>query len=202
MVNPVTGSLPCWPNQYPDPAAPIVSARTSVTKISVLPNLCCNTAVRIKDFTTLLAPKARETIHLNRQLRQAVATVLPAAAIDAVALCRIDENQQFHVTLTSASWLSRLRFSEKKLIAAVADLNLTVTRVRWHVLPGRVEPQRRGSVRMAALEIPSDAPAKLHSAADQFSEAILRNALKQVARTMQTRLDEKRAAIKDKPPQN
>ena len=116
--------------------------------------------------------------------------IVPAAALDAVALCRI-ENQQLHITLTSASWLSRLRFSEKSLLSEVEKLNLSATSVRWHVLPGRIEPPRRESIRQAALEIPVQAPVKVLKAANQFEDPALRTALQRVAKTMQKRLDEK-----------
>ena len=144
----------------------------------------------MKDFTSLLAPKARQTIRLNRQLSIAVSRIVPAAAVDAIALCRI-EDQQLHITLTSASWLSRLRFSESALLKEVENLNLSANRVRWHVLPSRVEPQRRESIRQAALEIPSDAPNRVLTAANQFEDSDLRKALQRVANTMQKRLDEK-----------
>lgn len=144
----------------------------------------------MKDFTSLVAPEARHTIWLNDQLGNAVSNIVPVAAVDAIALCRI-EKEQLHITLTSASWLSRLRFSERALLEEVVKLGQTATTVRWHVLPGRVEPQRRESIRQAALEIPGEAPGKLLAAAQQFDDEGLRKALIRVAKTMQKRLDEK-----------
>ena len=132
-------------------------------------------------------------MRLNRQLRNAISRIVPAAAVNAVALCRI-ENQQLHITLTSASWLSRLRFSEAALLGELETLKLSANRVRWHVLPGRIEPQRRESIRQEALEIPADAPKKVLTAAEQFENSDLRTALQRVAATMQKRLDEKHKA--------
>jgi len=144
----------------------------------------------MKDFTNLLAPEARRTIRLNRQLKHAISQIVPAAALDAVALCRI-EDELLHITLTSASWLSRLRFSEQNLLAEVKKLNLTASGIRWHVLPSRIDPPRLESIRQEALEIPPGAPIKITRAAEQFEDPVLRNSLQQVAKTMQTRIDEK-----------
>lgn len=145
----------------------------------------------MKDLNMLLGPSARQTLRLNQKLRAAFANVMPAAALDALALCRV-ENDKLHITLTNASWLSRLRFSENALLAEVAKLNLTATGVAWHVLPARVTPDRSPSIRQHFLDIPEGAPAKVSQAADQFEEKALREALKRVAHTMQTRLDDKK----------
>lgn len=144
----------------------------------------------MKDFTTLLAPEARQTIQLNRQLRAALTKCVPPAAISAVSLCRL-ENDQLHITLTSASWLSRLRFTERTILSEVRALNLTATKLKWHVLPGRVEPQRRESIRQEALVIPDKAPQRVLAAAKNFEDDALREALIRVADTMQQRLNEK-----------
>ncbi len=116
---------------------------------------------------------------------------MPAAALDAVALCRV-ENDELHITLTNASWLSRLRFSEKALLNEVAKLNLSANRIAWHVLPGRITPPRSPSIRQDALVIPEGAPKRVSQAADQFDDKVLRQALKRVATTMQTRLDDRK----------
>lgn len=154
-------------------------------------DLCCNEDVAMKDLNMLLAPSARQTLRLNQQLRTAFSHIMPAAALDAVALCRV-ENDELHITLTNASWLSRLRFSEKALLNEVAKLNLSANRIAWHVLPGRITPPRSPSIRQDALVIPEGAPKRVSQAADQFDDKVLRQALKRVATTMQTRLDDRK----------
>jgi len=127
----------------------------------------------MKDFTALVAPETRRTIRLDHQLREAISQIVPAAALASISLCRL-ENEQLHITLSSASWLSRLRFSEKAMLKELEKVNLTANGVRWHVLPGRVEP-----------------PERLRAAAVEFSDKNLRESLQAVAESMQRRLDEK-----------
>jgi len=147
--------------------------------------------VAIKDLNLLLAPGARQTLRLNHQLRASFSHIMPVPALEAVALCRV-ENDCLHITLTNASWLSRLRFSEKALLTEVAKLNLSATRVKWHVLPSRILPERSPSIRQDALVIPDGAPDRVSQAADQFDDKALRRSLKQVAATMQSRIDERK----------
>lgn len=154
--------------------------------------LCCNTGVAMKDLNLLLAPGARQTLRLNHQLRAAFAHIMPAPALDAVALCRLEEDC-LHITLTSASWLSRLRFNEKALLTEVVKLKLTANRVKWHVLPDRIQPARRASIRQDALVIPSGAAIRVSQAADQFDDPALRRSLKRVADTMQSRINDRKS---------
>jgi len=72
-------------------------------------------------------------------------------------------------------------------------LQLDAKGVRWHVLPGRVEPQRRESIRQAALDIPAGAPQQVRKAAADFTDERLRRSLQSVADSMQRRLDEKKS---------
>jgi len=184
----------CRPTQYPRLAP--TSNRPAAATVIAARGFCCSTVALMKDITTLLAPEARQTIRLNRQLKQAISQIVPAEALDAVQLCRI-ENGQLHITLSNASWLSRLRFSERVLLTELESLSLSATGVKWHVLPERVDPPKRESFRQETLEIPPDAPEKVHAAADQFDDKRLRNALKRVAKTMQVRLEEKQQRLND-----
>ena len=73
----------------------------------------------MKPFDSLIGPAARAAMGEDRRIRGVISRIVPADALAHVMFCRLRE-RQLRVTLDSAAWVPRLRFTERQLLAALA----------------------------------------------------------------------------------
>ena len=88
----------------------------------------------MKSFDSLIGSAVRAAVRDDRRIRRTVSRIVPAEALAHVRFCRVAE-RQLRVTLDSAAWIPRLRFEERRLLAALAQEGHEVRTVRWLVSP-------------------------------------------------------------------
>lgn len=106
---------------------PYITSRTSR-----LPDLVEN--VTMKTFENLITAKTREAITQNNHIKQVISRIVPASSAAHIEFCRI-EGGRLRVTVDSAAWIAKLRFSERQLIQALRAEKLDVHTASWHVAP-------------------------------------------------------------------
>lgn len=88
----------------------------------------------MKTFENLITAKTREAITQNNHIKQVISRIVPASSAAHIEFCRI-EGGRLRVTVDSAAWIAKLRFSERQLIQALRAEKLDVHTASWHVAP-------------------------------------------------------------------
>ena len=115
----------------------------------------------------------------DRRIRGVISRIVPADALEHVMFCRLRE-RQLRVTLDSAAWIPRLRFSERQLLAALARDGLEARTVSWHVTPVK-RPAPRETRRRDANAGSARAARAVLSAARDVDDAELSDQLRRMA---------------------
>ena len=118
----------------------------------------------MKSFDSLIGPVARAAMRDDNRIREVISRIVPAEALAHVTFCRLSE-RQLRITLDSAAWVPRLRFSERQLLAALAREGLEARTVSWHVAPAKNPGVRAPSRRVASTASTHAARAVLSAAA-------------------------------------
>jgi hypothetical protein len=88
----------------------------------------------MKTFENLIPAQTRAAISQNNHIKQVISQIVPASSAAHVEFCRI-EGGRLRVTVDSAAWIAKLRFSERQLIQALRAEKLDVHTASWHVAP-------------------------------------------------------------------
>lgn len=70
----------------------------------------------------------------NRQIKQVISQIVPEDILRHIQFCRI-ENGRLRMTVDSAAWVARLRFSDRQLIDTLTHHKLMVSAISYHVVP-------------------------------------------------------------------
>lgn len=101
----------------------------------------------MKSFEKLITAGTRAAIQQNNQIKQVISQIVPASSLAHIEFCRI-EGGRLRVTVDSAAWIAKLRFSERQLIQALKAQKLDVHTASWHVAPID-KPKPRITIRQA-----------------------------------------------------
>lgn len=101
----------------------------------------------MKSFGSLIETRTRATLAQDRQIKRVISRIVPAATLSHVQFCRL-EGGRLRVTVDSAAWVARLRFTERQLVGALKEQRLDVHTVSFHVAPSEV-PVIRTTTRQA-----------------------------------------------------
>jgi predicted nucleic acid-binding Zn ribbon protein len=93
----------------------------------------------MKSFDSLIDPETLASVQKAHELQALVSRTVPRAAAPHLVFCRLDDGQ-LRLTLDHASWLAKLRFSERQLIRDLAKAGIAVERISWHVAPCEQRP--------------------------------------------------------------
>ena len=99
----------------------------------------------MKSFSTLVGKTTRAAIANDRQIKQVISRIVPASTLSHIEFCRL-EGGRVRITVDSAAWVSRLRFSERQLIDALRSQRFDVHTASYHVAPDET-PALRKTVR-------------------------------------------------------
>ena len=143
----------------------------------------------MKPFDSLIGPAARAAMGEDRRIRGVISRIVPAEALAHVMFCRLTE-RQLRVTLDSAAWIARLRFSERQLLAALARDGLEARTVSWHVSPVS-RPAPRETRRREANTASAQAARAVLSAARDVDDEELAAQLRRVAARLTGRAGER-----------
>jgi len=121
----------------------------------------------MKSFESLIGPAARAAMRDDRRIKAVISRIVPADILEHVTFCRLAD-RQLRVTLDGAAWVSKLRFSERALLSALAHEGLDARTVSWHVAPVP-NPTRRESAERSAGGRSDRAARTVRSAAESAS---------------------------------
>ncbi len=107
----------------------------------------------MKSFDSLIDPETLASVQQARELHARVSRTMPRDAAAHLVFCRLDDDQ-LRLTVNNASWLAKLRFSERQLLRTLASDGIAVKRISWHVAPPEKRPER-AAPRRARLPGPS-----------------------------------------------
>lgn len=101
----------------------------------------------MKSFGTLVTVAAKQAMRENGQIKQIISKIVPASTLSHIEFCRI-EGGRMRVTVDSASWIARLRFSERQIINTLRALDYDCHTLSYHVAPAE-KPVTRKTIRKA-----------------------------------------------------
>ena len=136
----------------------------------------------MKPFDSLIGSAARAAMGEDRRIQAVISRIVPAEALAHVMFCRL-RDRQLRVTLDSAAWVPRLRFSERQLLAALARDGLEARTISWHVTPVK-RPAPRETRRRDANAGSAQAARAMLSAARDVDDEVLSEQLRRVARRL------------------
>ena len=141
----------------------------------------------MKSFNTLVGKTTRAAIAGDRQIKQVISRIVPASTLSHIEFCRL-EGGRVRITVDSAAWVSRLRFSERQIIDEMRSQRLDVHTASYHVAPNETPTPRK------TLRVPQrtqNGAASVEAAAsavtDSGDEDRLRQELLKLARTLRER---------------
>lgn len=88
----------------------------------------------MKTFENLIPAKTRAVIEQNNHVKNVISQTLSSSSVAHIVFCRI-EGGRLRVTVDSAAWITKLRFSERQIIQALRLEKLDVHTASWHVAP-------------------------------------------------------------------
>ncbi|MFK7853850.1 MAG: DciA family protein [Granulosicoccus sp.] len=88
----------------------------------------------MKSFNSLVDQSTRTAISNNRQIKELISQIVPSATLSHIEFCRL-EGGRLRVTLDSAAWVAKLRFSERQLVDTLRAAGLDAHTVSFHVSP-------------------------------------------------------------------
>ncbi len=80
-------------------------------------------------------------------IKQVISRIVPATTLAHIQFCRI-EGGRMRVTVDNASWIAKLRFSERQILDAMRDEKLDAITMSFHVVPAET-PVTRTTLRKA-----------------------------------------------------
>ena len=83
----------------------------------------------------------------DRHIKQVISRIVPATTLAHIQFCRI-EGGRMRVTVDNASWIAKLRFSERQILDAMRDEKLDAITMSFHVAPAET-PITRTTTRAA-----------------------------------------------------
>lgn len=141
----------------------------------------------MKSFSTLVGKTTRAAMADDRHIKRVISRIVPANTLNHIEFCRL-EGGRLRITVDSAAWISRLRFSERQIIDAMRSERLDAHTVSYHVAPGEIPTPRK------TLRVPKSTQsgaACMEAAASAVSgsteEDKLRQELLKLARTLRQR---------------
>lgn len=105
----------------------------------------------MKPFGALVNVAAKQAMRENLKIKQVISKIVPANTLDHIEFCRI-EGGRMRITVDSATWIARLRFSERQIISTLRALNFDCHTLSYHVAPSEM-PVTRKTVRKAHRHI-------------------------------------------------
>jgi len=102
----------------------------------------------MKSFESLVGTAAREAMRDDDRIRSLISRIVPEGALQHITFCRHGD-QQLRITLDSAAWISKLRFSERKILAALIRGGYETRTVSWHVAVAKPPTTRATTQRLA-----------------------------------------------------
>lgn len=106
---------------------------------------CGHYKVVMKSLNSLIGKTTRTAIQQDRRIRQLISQIVPARALAHIEFCRL-EGGRLRLTVDSAAWVSKLRFSERQIISALRQEKLDAHTISVHVSPAE-KPTTRVTLR-------------------------------------------------------
>lgn len=86
----------------------------------------------MKPFDSLVESAARDAMRDDDRIRELISRTVPAEALGHIIFCRHVE-RQLRVTLDAAVWIPKLRFCERKMLAALVRGGYETRTISWHI---------------------------------------------------------------------
>jgi len=141
----------------------------------------------MKSFSTLVGKTTRAAIADDRHIKRVISQIVPANTLNHIEFCRL-EGGRLRITVDSAAWISRLRFSERQIIDVMRSEQLDTHTVSYHVAPGEIPTPRKT---LRAPKRTQSGAVSMEAAASAISgsavEDKLRQELLKLARTLRQR---------------
>ncbi len=80
----------------------------------------------------------------DRHIKQVISRIVPATTLAHIQFCRI-EGGRMRITVDNASWIAKLRFSERQILDAIRDEKLDAITMSFHVVPAETPVTRTTS---------------------------------------------------------
>jgi len=84
----------------------------------------------MKSFSTLVGKTTRAAMADDRHIKRVISRIVPANTLNHIEFCRL-EGGRLRITVDSAAWISRLRFSERQIIDAMRSERLDAHTVSY-----------------------------------------------------------------------
>ncbi len=95
----------------------------------------------MKSFNNLIDMTTWRAVQQDRHIKQVISRIVPATTLAHIQFCRI-EGGRMRVTVDNASWIAKLRFSERQILDAMRDENLDAITMSFHVVPAETPVTR------------------------------------------------------------
>lgn len=93
----------------------------------------------------------------NSQIKRVISRIVPATTMAHVQFCRV-EGGRMRLTVDSAAWIARIRFSNRQIIDELRRLSYDVHTISYHVAPAE-QPVSRITARNPVKATPRAAAA-------------------------------------------
>ncbi len=133
--------------------------------------------------TEISIPGAAQTLQQHRRVYTVISRTVPEALLSDIQFCRI-ENDVLRVTVSNAAVLARLRFSASQIIDDLANQDIQVNQVNWHVSREKVEPTPRKKVAPAVKGADEKSAKLVESTARDMPDDDLKRALLKMAKNL------------------
>jgi len=128
-------------------------------------------------------PGATEVVEQHRRVYTVISRTVPAPLLKDIQFCRI-EDDVLRVTVSNAAVLARLRFSASQIIDDLANENIQVNQVNWHVSREKSEPTPRKKVPPVEKGHDEKSAKLVESMANDMPDDELKRALLRMAKNL------------------
>lgn len=112
----------------------------------------------MKSLHNLINKTARSAMQQDSQMKQVISRIVPATSMAHINFCRLEAGR-LRITVDNATWIAKLRFSERQIVGALREAKLDVVTLSFHVVPAETrvtytpKPTPKRSSNAAALAL-------------------------------------------------
>jgi len=97
--------------------------------------------VFMKSLHNLISKATGAVIQQDRQIKQVISRIVPANTLTHIDFCRLEAGR-LRITVDNATWIAKLRFSERQIVGALREAKLDIVTLSFHVAPAETPVKR------------------------------------------------------------
>ncbi|MGQ7843024.1 DciA family protein [Granulosicoccus sp. 3-233] len=88
----------------------------------------------MKSLHNLINKTTRAAMQQDSQMKQVISRIVPSTSMAHINFCRLEAGR-LRITVDNASWIAKLRFSERQIVGALREARMDVVTLSFHVAP-------------------------------------------------------------------